>query len=354
MGLNRMAQTESLDHPIIYTQHLKKYYQVHDKEPGLAGSLKSFVKRKYRDVKAVDDISFGIDTGEIVGFLGPNGAGKTTTLKMLSGLLFPTGGKATVLGFNPNARKAEYLRQMTLVMGQKQQLNWDLPAIETFLVNQAIYEIPPDVYKQTLGELTELLELTPLLKKQVRKLSLGERMKCELAAALLHRPRVLFLDEPTIGLDVTMQAKIRNFVREYNRRHSATVILTSHYMADVTALCQRVIVIDHGKLMYDGSLEDLSARIAPHKLVRIELSSPLNGHNLADYGEVLKAKGLRIELLVPRSKTSEMASRILAELPVADVTIEDPPIEDVISRVFEEAALARQERGEKDGGDDND
>lgn len=338
----------------IEVKNLKKYYQVHDKEPGLAGSLKSFVSRKYRDVKAVDDISFGIDTGEIVGFLGPNGAGKTTTLKMLSGLLFPTGGTARVLGFNPNERKAEYLRQMTLVMGQKQQLNWDLPAIETFLVNQAIYEIPPEVYTQTLGELTELLDLAPLLKKQVRKLSLGERMKCELAAALLHRPRVLFLDEPTIGLDVTMQSKIRNFVGEYNRRYQATVILTSHYMADVTALCRRVIVIDHGKLMYDGSLEDLSARIAPHKLVRIELSSPLNGHNLADYGEVLKAKGLRVELLVPRSKTSEMASRILAELPVADVTIEDPPIEDVISRVFEEAALARKENNRANGESDDD
>lgn len=330
----------------IGVTNLKKYYQVHDKEPGLAGSLKSFVNRKYRDVKAVDDISFEIDTGEIVGFLGPNGAGKTTTLKMLSGLLYPTSGSAQVLGFKPNERKPQYLRRMTLVMGQKQQLSWDLPAIETFLVNQAIYEIPADVYTQTLNELTELLELGPLLKKQVRKLSLGERMKCELAAALLHRPQVLFLDEPTIGLDVTMQTKIRQFIAEYNRRHCATVILTSHYMADVTALCKRVIVIDHGKLMYDGSLADLSARIAPHKLVRIELASALNGHKLADYGEVLKAKGLRVEILVPRHKTSETASRILSELPVADVTIEDPPIEDVISRVFEQAALARQARGE--------
>lgn len=337
----------------IAVEHLQKYYQVHDKEPGLAGSLKSFVSRKYRDVKAVDDISFQIDTGEIVGFLGPNGAGKTTTLKMLSGLLYPTGGNAMVLGFKPSERKPEYLRQMTLVMGQKQQLNWDLPAIETFLVNQAIYEIPSEQYEKTLKELTELLELGPLLKKQVRKLSLGERMKCELAAALLHRPRVLFLDEPTIGLDVTMQTKIRQFVAEYNQRHSATIILTSHYMADVTALCKRVIVIDHGKLMYDGALEDLSARIAPHKLVRIELAAPLNGHKLTDYGEVLKHKGLRVELLVPRSKTSEIASRILSELPVADVTIEDPPIEDVIARVFEEAALARKDRGESDDdGDD--
>lgn len=330
----------------IVVEHLKKYYQVHDKEPGFAGSLKSFVNRKYRDVKAVDDISFQIDTGEIVGFLGPNGAGKTTTLKMLSGLLYPTGGSARVLGYTPNERKPVYLRQMTLVMGQKQQLNWDLPAIETFLVNQAIYEIPDDQYKKTLAELSELLDLAPLLKKQVRKLSLGERMKCELAAALLHRPRVLFLDEPTIGLDVTMQTKIRQFVAEYNRRYNAAVILTSHYMADVTALCKRVIVIDHGKLMYDGSLEDLSARIAPHKLVRIELASALNGHDLSVYGEVLKAKGQRVELLVPRSKTSEMASRILNELPVADVTIEDPPIEDVITRVFEQAALARKESGE--------
>ncbi len=341
-----------MDAPPIQVTNLKKYYQVHDKEPGITGSLKSFINRKYRDVKAVDDISFAIAAGEIVGFLGPNGAGKTTTLKMLSGLLYPTGGEARVLGYLPQERRPAYLRQMTLVMGQKQQLTWDLPAIETFLVNQAIYEIPEDQYKKTLNELTELLDLAPLLQKQVRKLSLGERMKCELAAALLHRPQVLFLDEPTIGLDVTMQTKIRQFIAEYNRRHSATVILTSHYMADVTALCKRVIVIDHGKLMYDGSLEELSARIAPHKLVRVEFASALNGHSLSDYGEVLKHKGLRAEWLVPRSKTSEMAARILAELPVADVTIEDPPIEDVIARVFEQAALARAERGDSEDEDE--
>ncbi len=341
-----MALSESPGNSIIYTQHLKKYYQVHHKEPGISGSIKSFVHRKYRDVKAVDDISFEIGAGEIVGFLGPNGAGKTTTLKMLSGLLHPSGGKSSVLGFTPYERRPEYLRRITLVMGQKQQLNWDLPAIETFLVNQAIYEIPDDAYNKTLAELTELLDLAPLLKKQVRKLSLGERMKCELAAALLHLPQVLFLDEPTIGLDVTMQTKIRHFIAEYNRRYNATVILTSHYMADVTALCKRVMVIDHGKLMYDGSLEDLSARIAPHKLIRVELSGPLNGHKLEDYGEVLKAKGQRVEFLIPRNRTSEAASRILAELPVADVTIEDPPIDEVISRVFEESALARAESGE--------
>lgn len=339
--------------PIISVDHLKKYYQVHHKEPGITGSLMSFVRRKYRDVKAVDDISFGIDAGEIVGFLGPNGAGKTTTLKMLSGLLYPTAGSARVLGFVPNERRPEYLRQITLVMGQKQQLSWDLPAIETFLVNQAIYEIPQDQYRATLDELSELLDLAPLLKKQVRKLSLGERMKCELAAALLHRPRVLFLDEPTIGLDVTMQTKIRQFIGEYNRRHGATVLLTSHYMADVTALCRRVIVIDHGKLMYDGSLDELAARIAPHKLVRVELFRTLNGENLTQYGEVLKARGQRVELLVPRAQTAETAARILSELPVADVTIEDPPIEDVISRVFEEAAQARKEARE-DGEEEED
>ncbi len=340
----------------IHVEHLKKYYQVHHKEPGFSGSLKSFVRRKYRDVKAVNDISFAIDAGEIVGFLGPNGAGKTTTLKMLSGLLYPSDGQARVLGFTPHERKPEYLRRMTLVMGQKQQLNWDLPAIETFLVNQAIYEIPDDVYLKTLAELTELLDLAPLLKKQVRKLSLGERMKCELAAALLHRPQVLFLDEPTIGLDVTMQTKIRQFVAEYNRRYRATVILTSHYMADVTALCKRVIVIDHGKLMYDGALDELSARIAPHKLVRVELAVELNGQNVAQYGEVIQAEGQRLEILVPRNKTSETAARILAELPIVDVTIEDPPIEDVISRVFEQAALARKqdlaEQSESANGED--
>lgn len=340
------------NHAVIWTEHLCKYYKVHQKDPGFIGSLKSFVNRKYVDVKAVDDVSFEIDTGEIVGFLGPNGAGKTTTLKVLSGLLYPTSGRAKVLGFTPSERRADYLRRITLVMGQKQQLNWDLPAIETFLVNAAIYEIPDDQYKKTLGELTELLELEPLLKKQVRKLSLGERMKCELAAALLHRPQVLFLDEPTIGLDVTMQTKIRQFIAEYNERYRATIILTSHYMADVTALCKRVIVIDHGKLLYDGDLQALAEKIAPHKLIRVEFSQTLNGHRLEEYGEVVKLRGQRAELLVPRDATSEVAARMLSQLPIADVTIEEPAIEDVITRVFEDAARARAERGETDEDDE--
>ncbi len=340
------------DHAVLMTEHLCKYYSVHQKEAGLLGSLKSFVQRKYSDVKAVDDVSFSIDAGEIVGFLGPNGAGKTTTLKVLSGLLYPTHGIARVLGFTPSARQAEYLRQITLVMGQKQQLNWDLPALETFLVNAAIYEIPDAQFKRTLGELTELLELAPLLKKQVRKLSLGERMKCELAAALLHSPQVLFLDEPTIGLDVTMQVKIRQFIADYNERHRATIILTSHYMADVTALCQRVIVIDHGKLLYDGGLHALAEKIAPHKLIRVELAQPVDAVRLQAYGDVVKTRGLRVDLLVPRDATPEVAARMLAQLPIVDVTIEDPPIEDVITRVFEQAARARAERGETDDDDD--
>ncbi|HEY6042093.1 MAG TPA: ATP-binding cassette domain-containing protein [Anaerolineae bacterium] len=339
--------------PQILVDHLAKYYQVHQKEPGLSGSLKAFVNRKYKDVKAVDDLSFAIDAGEIVGFLGPNGAGKTTTLKVLSGLLYPTNGRVEVLKYKPQERRKEYLKQITLVMGQKQQLNWDLPAIETFLVNQAIYEIPDNAFKQTLAELTELLDLAPLIKKQVRKLSLGERMKCELAAALLHKPQVLFLDEPTIGLDVTMQTKIRQFVDEYNRRTRATIILTSHYMADVTALCKRVIVIDHGKLLYDGDLDALAARLAPHKLVRVELSSLPNGQDLTRYGEVISQKGQRVEWLVPRANTSDIAARMLSELPIADVTIEEPPIEDVITRVFEQAAEAwKNEKHDEDEGEE--
>ena len=320
--------------PVIRVQHLCKYYKVHQKEPGLAGSLRSFFHRKYEDVKAVDDLTFQIDAGEIVGFLGPNGAGKTTTLKVLAGLLFPTSGSVSVLGFTPYERRSAYLKQFTLVMGQKQQLLWDLPAMETFLVNRAIYEIPDAAFKATLDELSALLELGPLLNKQVRKLSLGERMKCELAAALLHRPRVLFLDEPTIGLDVTMQTNIRRFVAEYNTRWNATIILTSHYMADVVALCKRVIVINDGKLLYDGDLQAMAERIAPYKLLRVDFAVPAAGLDLAAYGEVRRSDGQNAELLIPREHTSSITARLLAELPVSDLTIEEPAIEEIIGRVF--------------------
>jgi ABC-2 type transport system ATP-binding protein len=319
---------------MIHVHELRKHYTVHEKEPGLAGSLRSFVRRRTKLVRAVDGVSFEIAPGEMVGFLGPNGAGKTTTLKMLSGLLHPTSGAVQVGGFTPKERRTAFLKHITLVMGQKQQLLWDLPALDSFLVNQAIYEIPDDEYRRTMAEFTEILELEGILKKQVRKLSLGERMKCELAAALLHRPRVLFLDEPTIGLDVNMQVRIREFVAEYNRRYDASVVLTSHYMADVTALCSRIIVIDKGSIVFDGDLSALVEGAAAGKIIRLELSSPVPDERLAEYGQVQSRDGLKAELLVPRQNTSGLAARLLAQLPVADVTIEDPPIEEVIGQLF--------------------
>ncbi len=318
----------------IEVRNLRKYYQVHRKEAGLAGSLRAFVRRRYEIVKAVDGIDFSIAPGEMVGFLGPNGAGKTTTLKVLAGLLYPTAGEVRVLGYIPFDRQTAFLKQITLVMGQKQQLLWDLPAIETFEVNRVIFEVPLDEYRRTLAELIDLLELGDLLNKQVRKLSLGERMKCELAAALLHRPKVLFLDEPTIGLDVTMQARVREFVAEYNHRYGATVLLTSHYMADVTALCRRVIVINHGRLLYDGNLQSMIEQVAPHKIIRLVLSEPVATEVLARYGEVQRADGLEVELKVARYETTRIGARLLAELPVADVNIAEPPIEEIIGEVF--------------------
>src|SRR4030067_2181425 len=243
--------------PIINVDHLIKYYQVHEKEPGLKGSFQSLFHRQYKQVKAVDDISFIIDQGELVGFIGPNGAGKTTTLKCLSGLLYPTGGAVEVLGFNPWRRQPEFQKQFALVMGQKNQLWWDLPALETFNLNKEIYEIPDKQYRQTLNQLVELLDVKDILKIQVRKLSLGQRMKCELIAALLHNPKVLFLDEPTIGLDVVMQKVMRDFVKQYNRQFKSTIILTSHYMGDVKELCERVIIIDKGKILFDGTLQNV-------------------------------------------------------------------------------------------------
>lgn len=318
----------------ITVRNLAKHYEVHEKEPGFVGSLQAFVHRKTRIVRAVDDVSFGINAGEMVGFLGPNGAGKTTTLKMMAGLLHPTAGNVEVAHYTPKDRRADFLKLITLVMGQKQQLLWDLPALDSFLVNQAIYEIPDAQFTATMREFDDILELEGILKKQVRKLSLGERMKCELAAALLHRPKVLFLDEPTIGLDVNMQVRIRAFIAEYNRRFDATVILTSHYMADVTALCRRIIVIDHGKIIFDGDLSGLVEQSSPHKVVRLELAHPVTKEQLATYGSVQSDDGLRVEINVPRQDTRSVAARLLAELPVVDVTIEDPPIEEVIGLMF--------------------
>jgi ABC-2 type transport system ATP-binding protein len=325
----------------IVVEHLSKYYDVHQKEPGLAGSIRSFFNRKYFQVKAVDDVSFSISSGEMVGFLGPNGAGKTTTLKVLSGLLYPTKGRVQVLGFNPHERRPDFLKQLTLVMGQKNQLMWDLPAIETFLVNKAIYGIPDAVYESVLNELDQLLDLGPLLRKQVRKLSLGERMKCELAAALLHRPQVLFLDEPTIGLDVTMQVAIRDFIVEYNRRHGATLILTSHYMADVTAITRRIIVIDRGRLLYDGDLHQLVERVAPYKLLSITVEHP-DKAVLSQYGEIEAVEGAKVILRVPSHMASDVAAQVLTTVKPTDVLIEEPPVEDIIRQVFAESKAARE------------
>jgi ABC-2 type transport system ATP-binding protein len=302
---------------VVEVAELTKVFRVPEREAGLRASLRSLVNRKWREVRAVDGISFTIEAGEVVGFLGPNGAGKTTTLKMLSGLLYPTGGEGRVLGHIPSKRERDYLRRMTLVMGNRNQLQWDLPALDSFELNRAIYRLPREDFKRTRDELIELLDIGDLVRKPVRNLSLGERMKVEVVGSLLHLPQVLYLDEPTIGLDVTMQKRIRSFIAEYNRRHDATVLLTSHYMADVQALCKRVIVIHHGRLLFDGQLSALADRFAAYKTI-----------------EAVLADGERISLRVPKAETSQATARLLAENEVSDLTVEDPPIEDVIEQVF--------------------
>src|SRR5499427_260314 len=293
---------------MISVRQLTKHYEVHEKQEGFLGSLRALFHREYKAVKAVEDVSFEIAPGEIVGFLGPNGAGKTTTLKMLSGLLHPTSGEVSVAGFVPKRRQREFLTTITLVMGQKQQLIWDLPAADSFLVNQAIYDIPDEVYRERVGELTEMLGLGGLLNKQVRKLSLGERMKCELASALLHGPKILFLDEPTIGLDVNMQQAVRRFVADYNKRTGAAIILTSHYMADVEALAERVLVIDGGRLVFDGNLSALVAERAPNKVLRLQLAHPVSPERLAVFAPVRMFEGLTAELLAPRGNVATIAA----------------------------------------------
>jgi ABC-2 type transport system ATP-binding protein len=321
--------------PVVHIEHLTKTYFVPEREAGLKAALQSLVKRKNREVKAVQDVTFDVAPGEVVGFLGPNGAGKTTTLKMLSGLLFPTGGVTRVLGYEPGKRERQFLSQITLVMGQRNQLVWDIPAADSFELNRAIYNIPQAEYKQTYDELVQLLDLAPLISKPVRNLSLGERMKCEIAGALLHRPKVLFLDEPTIGLDVTAQRRIREFLREYNQRHGATVLLTSHYMADVEALCKRVVVIHHGRIIFDGQLAELAQRFNTDKTIIITPGDePLDPKRLATFGEVISEENGQITLRVPRADATRVTAQLLAQLPITDVSIADPPIEDAIERIF--------------------
>ncbi|MBI92392.1 MAG: ABC transporter [Gemmatimonadaceae bacterium] len=316
----------------IACDHLSKTYKVPVRDPGLWNAAKSLFYRRTRDVEAVKDVCFEVAPGEVVGFLGPNGAGKTTTLKMLSGLLQPTDGHVEVLGLRPFRRQRDFLRHITLVMGNRNQLVWDIPVADSFERNRAIYRLERLAFTDTVDMLVELLDLSTLLSKPVRNLSLGERMKCEVAAALLHRPQILFLDEPTLGLDVTMQRRIRTFVAEYNRQLGATVLLTSHYMADVEALCERVVVIHHGQLLFDGQLAELVRRFSPHKTIVVELDT--EDADLSSYGEVVSAEGSRFTMTVPKEQTASTTGRLLADLPVIDLTVEEPPIEDVIEQVF--------------------
>lgn len=322
---------------MIEVRDLAKHFRVHRRQPGLAASLRSLVHREHVTVRAVERVSFTIDAGEVVGFLGPNGAGKTTTLKCLTGLLHPTAGAVRVLGHTPHRRESAFLRRIALVMGQRNGLFWDLPAADAFEVNRAVYGIAEGPYRAALDELVDLLGLAELLGRQVRVLSLGERMRCELAGALLHRPDVLFLDEPTLGLDVNGQAAVRAFLRDYNDRHGATVLLTSHYMGDVTALARRVLVVDRGELRFDGDLAALVEAHSPHRLVRVTLREPVPATAWAGLGEPAEIDGAVVTLAVPRGETAAVAGRLLATLPVEDVAIEDPPIEEIIRAVFAHA-----------------
>jgi len=322
---------------VIDVCDLGKHYTVSRRDAGLKAALRSVVRHATSEVVAVDGITFHLAAGEIVGFLGPNGAGKTTSLKMLAGLLYPTTGTATVLGYVPWRERA-FLQQIALVMGQRNQLQWDIPAVDSFALNQAVYRINPPAYRRTLGELTDLLDLGPLLTKPVRTLSLGERMKCELAAALLHSPRVLFLDEPTIGLDVTSQRRIRAFIAEYNRRYEATVLLTSHYMADVEALCRRVILIHRGQILFNGNLRELAQRFSSYKTITVQTADGVS--SLASFGEVISAEEGQVKLRVHKAATARVVHRLLEERAISDLTIEDPPIDEVIEQVFAQEVVA--------------
>ncbi|MGI5237290.1 ABC transporter ATP-binding protein [Dactylosporangium sp. CA-139066] len=316
---------------------LAKHFRVHRRQPGLRAAFRALVRREHVTVHAVDRVSFTIPAGEIVGFLGPNGAGKTTTLKCLTGLLHPTAGNVRVLGHTPHRREPAFLHRISLVMGQRNSLFWDLPAADAFAVNRAIYGLTEGAYRSALDELVALLDLGSLLNKQVRVLSLGERMRCELAGALLHRPDVLFLDEPTLGLDVNGQAAVRTFLRDYNARFGATILLTSHYMGDVTALARRVLVIDGGTLRFDGDLAALVEAHSPHRLIRVTLREAVPAQTWVGFGEVSAVDGAVVTLAVSRAETAAIAARLLTTLPVEDVAIEDPPVEDIIRAVFSHA-----------------
>ena len=322
--------------PVIEVNGLTKAFRTYKKQPGFAGAVKGLFHRQYEQTVAVNDVHFKIEPGELVGFLGPNGAGKTTTLKMLAGLLYPTGGSARVLGYVPWERADGYRRQFALVLGQKNQLWWDLPARESLELNAKIYGIPADRFERTVAEMSELLAVNDKLNVSVRELSLGERMKMELIASLLHQPKVLFLDEPTIGLDVISQKTVREFIRRHNAEQKTTILLTSHYMADIQALCERVIIIDHGKIFFDGKLGEIVDRFADFKLITIQCANAeaQSAENLARYGEVVEKNASSITLKVKRDRVIAVCKSLLDELPVTDIDIQEVPIEDVIRQIF--------------------
>src|SRR6516162_6946073 len=323
--------------PVIEALGLTKTYRVYQKREGLFGAVRGLFRRRYKEVRAVEDVNFSIEPGEIVAFLGPNGAGKTTTLKMLSGLIYPTRGEARVLDFVPWERADAFRRRFALVMGQKNQLWWDLPAADSFQLHREIYSLPLDEFNRTVGELTEMFDVGELTRQPVRELSLGERMKMELIAALLHRPQLLLLDEPTIGLDVVAQATIQRCLKDYNATKGVTMLLTSHYMRDVEALCPRVLVIAHGKLIYDGPLARIVEKFGQSKLVKLQFDGDGVPAELAEFGEVTKQAGPEAVLSVERGRVPEVMGAILERYTVLDVNIQDPPLDQVIARVFEEA-----------------
>ncbi|KKU27363.1 MAG: ABC transporter [Candidatus Magasanikbacteria bacterium GW2011_GWA2_46_17] len=320
--------------PIIQIENLSKTYEYYRKPAGFWNSVKSLFHREKLFAEAVKSINFSIEEGELVGFLGPNGAGKTTTLKILSGIIYPTSGSAKVLGYTPWKRQARFQKQFALVMGQKNQLWWDLPAMESFILNKEIYEVPEAMFKETLEELTELLDIKNILDVQVRKLSLGQRMKCELVAALLHSPRVLFLDEPTIGLDVVSQNNVREFIKKYNRFKKTTIILTSHYMEDVEALCERVIIINHGLIVYDGKLQKLLDQYIDHKILEVTFTENVDAKTLARFGKLKERAAKRAVIEVRKDKAKDIAVQLLTKLPVDDILINEVGVDEVIRKIF--------------------
>lgn len=334
-----MSPASAASPPALELKGLSKTYKVHERtEKGVMAAMRSLFRRQWRDVEAVKNLTFTVEPGEIVGFLGPNGAGKTTTTKMLAGLLHPTDGDVRVLGFEPSRREKAFLQEITLIMGRRNQLVWDVPAVESFEFFRAVYGISDAEFDRRLDELVELMDLEPLLHKPVRNLSMGERMKCELTGALLHRPSVLFLDEPTIGLDVLAQDRFRAFIAEYNRRHDATVLLTSHYMGDVEELCERVIFINEGELLYDGSLKGLTERFLPYKTVEIHVAD--QDAELARYGEIVSRTNGRVRLRIPSQDTANVVARILSEQEVFNLDIEAPPATELVRHIYRQQETA--------------